>query len=548
MNDPAITQGLGTLDFTVMGAYLVLVFILGALFAKQQHTTKDFFLAGRSMGWLPVGISLVATIFSAISFISVPSVVAKYGIILFVGSCWVTLVLIPVVTKVFIPFYCRLKVYSGYEYLERRFGVGVRCMASGMFIVWRICWMALALYVPCLALQAALGSDSMTLLYTLIICLGLLATIYTVLGGMKAVIWTDVAQFCVLFGGMLFAILYISTHVSGGFSGVWAFAKANGHTKLTAAIAAPPAFESFWEWVKWYFRLPITLPAIIAGTVFPQLGFFSVDQVMLQRYLSAKDELTAKRSFVANAIGIFVLGLVLTTLGMHLYAFYGGQVPEALAEAGSGWDKVLPYFAATEIWPGIAGLIIAALFAATMSSVDSGINSVSTAFLVDFYARIIKGQRFPSENEGDVAEEKRQLVLARILTLFFGILATILACFVKEMGDNIIDITNKIVNNFAGPMLGIFLLGIFSRRASSLGMIIGPIVGVGTAFVLTAPMKKFGCDWEIGVAGWWAAAIGLAVTLVLGYGISLLTNLFTGNPSDEKLAGVTWARRDEEAN
>ena len=539
-------NGLGGIDFAVMGGYLLLVFLLGAAFAREQRSTKDFFLAGRTMGWIPVGISLMATIFSAISFISVPSVVATFGLVIFAGS-WVSLLLIPIVTRVFIPFFCKLNVYSGYEYLEHRFDVRVRCMASGMFIVWRICWMALALYVPCLALQAAMGSENMALLYTMIVVLGVLATVYTVLGGMKAVIWTDVVQFCVLFGGVVVAIVYISGRVHGGVAGVWAFARQQGHLDVMMSSTVRPEFGSLFQWAKWYFTLPISLVAVMVGTFISQLGFFSVDQVMLQRYFSAKSEREAKRSFIMNVIGLFVLGFLLTMLGMHLFAFYQGEVPGELAARGGGWDRVLPYFASHEIWAGVAGVIIAALFAATMSSVDSGINSVSTAVLVDFYQRLCKKQKYPWQSENDLEQSKRQLVLARWLTVFFGLVATVLACFVREIGDNVIDITNKIVNNFSGPMVGIFLLGIFTRKASSWGVLIAPIVGVFSAFVMTVPMRSlFGTSWEIGVSGWWASAIGLIITLTLGYLISLLSNYYGGKTPPENLKGTTWVLRHED--
>jgi len=237
---------------------------------------------------------------------------------------------------------------------------------------------------------------------------------------------------------------------------------------------------------------------------------------------------------------------MLSFLGLGLFAFYRGTLPDAVAQ--KGWDGVFPYFTAHEIWPGVAGLIIAALFAATMSSVDSGINSVSTAVLVDFHQRLILGQRYPADTEGNVEQDRRQLVMARWLTIFFGLVATGLACFVKEIGDSIIKITNIIVNNFCGPMLGIFLLGIFSRRASPWGVLISPVLGVLTAFVMTAPLKKFGLPWEAGVAPFWASVIGLVVTLILGYAISLVENLISGCTPEHKLRGVTWAKRFDESD
>jgi sodium-coupled monocarboxylate transporter 8/12 len=282
--------------------------------------------------------------------------------------------------------------------------------------------------------------------------------------------------------------------------------------------AARPAITTFWEWARWYFTLPVTIPAIIVGMFVSQLGFFSVDQVMLQRYLSVKTCGQAQRSFLLNIAGVVVLWILLIALGMSLSTFYGGTPPSA---AGGQWDRVLPYFAAHEMVAGCAGVIIAALFASTMSSIDSGINSATTAVLVDFYQRLVKRRLYPADHENDLPEERRQLRIARMLTAVFGLAATVLGCFVGRLGD-IITIANLIINNFAGPMLGLFLLGLFTRRARPTAVLIAPPVAVAAAFVMTAPLTTFGIPFEIKVSSWWASAIGLVVTLVLGYGLSLV--------------------------
>lgn len=540
MEDPTMVRGLGALDFSVMAAYLLGVFALGAKFAKRQHSTRDFFLADRSLGVLPIALSLIATVFSAISLIGSPSATCIYGLTMVAGS-FMILFTIPIVTRVFIPFYARLKVYSAYEYLERRFDVRVRCLASAMFIFWRLCWMGLALYVPCLALHTALGLEGVTTLYLMILTLGLVATAYTVLGGMAAVVWTDVAQFGVFFGGVALAILFAITHVPDGLSGVWEFAGEQGLTRLTAELPRPETLPSAWAALQSYFTQPITLGAIVCGMLITQTAFSTVDQVTIQRYLASRGMREASRSFVVNALGVTLMNLMLALLGLSLFAFYRGVLPEGIA--GRGWDGIFPYFTAHEIWPGVAGLIIGALFASTMSSVDSGINSVSNAVLVDFHQRLLLNQRYPTDHEGNAGQNRRQLTLARWLTVICGCLATLLACFVRELGDNIIQITNTIVNNFCGPMLGIFLLGIFTRRASPWGVLIGPVAGVVAAFVLTAPLRNFGFAWQAGVSPFWASAIGLIVTLVLGYGLSLMVNLISGPPAEDKLVGVTWNNR-----
>ena len=150
--------GLHVVDWVVLGLYLAAMIVVGASFYKGQKTTKDFFLAGRSMSWLPVGLSVVATLFSAISYMAIPSSVQRFGLILTAGAIMV-FACVPIINGVFMPFYHRMQLYSAYEYLERRFDVRVRCLASGLFIVWRLLWMAVALFVPSKVLSLMLGWD-----------------------------------------------------------------------------------------------------------------------------------------------------------------------------------------------------------------------------------------------------------------------------------------------------------------------------------------------------------------------------------------------------
>src|SRR5262249_32842480 len=195
----AMATGLHTIDVVMVLTYLAALAGVGIYFSRRQSTLSDFFLARQSMAWLPVGLSLMAALNSGIDYLMQPASTIKYGLILLVGtSSW--MFLYPWVARVTLPFYRRLGVFTAYEFLETRFDVRVRLLAAGIFIIWRLGWMATAIYVPCLAINAATsGAADLT---AMIVVLGALVTLYTTLGGVQAVIWNDVMQFCIMFGGL----------------------------------------------------------------------------------------------------------------------------------------------------------------------------------------------------------------------------------------------------------------------------------------------------------------------------------------------------------
>src|SRR6478672_3877352 len=244
-----------SLDAAIIVAYLAVLTGVGLYFSRRQVNLDEFFRARQSMTWLPVGLSLMAALDSAIDYLMQPSATIRYGLILLIGtSSW--LVLYPWVSKVTLPFYRRLNYYTAYEYLEKRFDVRVRALAALIFIVWRLGWMATAIYVPSLAISTATG-DRIPVTY-LVLGLGVIVTAYTALGGIEAVIWNDVAQFCVRFGGLA-AVVWIAASVSGGFSNIWSIARAAGKT----SAIAPADFSS----IQAFFFQPMNVIAIMFAMV-----------------------------------------------------------------------------------------------------------------------------------------------------------------------------------------------------------------------------------------------------------------------------------------
>ncbi len=353
------------LDYLLLFAYLLVMVSIGVWVGRGQKDTREYFLAGRSMGWFPLGISTIASLYSAISYMGTPSEYFTHGAE-FAVQMLAAFPSAVVVIFVFMPFYHRLKVYTAYEYLEKRFSVTVRSLASSVFILWRILWMGTAIYVPSLVLHTVTG---FALLET-IVAVGTVATLYTVLGGMRAVIWTDVVQFFVLFCGSILALWVVSSAV-GGISGIWTVAEAGGRTRVLDWSLDPTVRITTWG-------------AFLSGLV-AHLGTYGTDQVSVQRYLSARSLKVMQQSFLMNMGGGFPLGLMMISIGLGLFAFYQlnpGQLP-----ADIQGDRVFPYFIASQMPAGLRGIMIAAILAAAMSSIDSGLNSVTTAIMNDFVKR-----------------------------------------------------------------------------------------------------------------------------------------------------------------
>lgn len=485
------TSVFSALDYVVLTAYLGLVVAIGVWVGRGQKDTKEYFLAGRSMGWFPVGISTLASLYSAITYMGAPAEYFVHGLVMASQSLAIVLV-VPVVMFVFMPFYHRLQIYTAYEYLEERFDLRVRTLASGVFLIWRILWMGTATYVPALVLHTVTG---MPLLET-ILGVGVAATLYTVIGGMRAVIWTDVCQFFILVGGSVLAIWLIGVD-AGGMVEIWRVAEQGGRTQLLDWSLDPTIRVTTW--------------GAAIGALVGHIGMYGADQVSVQRYLTAKSLPVMQKSFILNmGAGLLLKGFIII-IGLGLFAFYATN-PETLPESIKG-DRVFPYFIATQMPIGLRGMMIAAILAAAMSSIDSGLNSCTTTLITDFFKRFkwkpgLIMRWFPGEASHEVVA--RELNLSRLLTLGLGVVVTVLACFVGQLGT-IIEITNKLVNSFAGPMAAVFLLGMLTLRCEARGAFWGLLVGslVTSYFIFYSTVSFL-----------WYGTVGLITTLVVGYVIS----------------------------
>ena len=473
------------LDLITVSLYLMTLAAVGVYFSRRAQTFDSFFIASRKMSWLPVGLSLMAALNSGIDYLTQPSATIQYGLVLVLGVLsW--LVVYVWVSRVVFPFYRRLKFYSVYEYLEARFDVRVRLLAAGIFVLWRLGWMATALYVPALAVNAV-TADAVDLTM-LIIVLGALVTLYTTLGGMQAVIWNDVLQFCVMFGGLAATIAIVVSNVPGGAAQVWAVADAAGKTALWVPIADGA-----------FFTQPMTVPALLAALVVGRMAQYTSDQVMVQRLQTTRSLRDTRDAFIVHAAGdaLWMIGLSLVGLALFAYFQSAGGAPDLPP------DRLLPYFMAQAFPSGAVGLVIAAILAASLSSIDSAIHSCSSVIVVDVYRRLwLRDEAVPATAAG----QHRQIQVSRLINVIVGAVGTTLACNVASIGT-LLEIANKLINAFTGPLFGIFLLAMFSQRATSAAALAGGAAGAVTAYVV-AYHSPFGFLWP--------SSFGLAATIIVG--------------------------------
>ncbi len=439
---PGRKAGFGILDYLVFLAYMGGLVWMGVFLSKREKSTEDFFLAGRRIPWWAAGLSIFGTQLSAITFMAVPALVYRTDWIYFPGALMI-IAAAPVIVRFYLPFFRRLNVTTAYEYLELRFNPAVRLAGSAAFLLFQLGRMGIVLYLPSLALATVTGAD-VTLC---ILFMGGLAVLYTVLGGIEAVVWTDVLQVIVLFGGAVVCLVVILLDLPGGPGEVFLLGGKAGKFRM---------FDFSWGIATTAFWV------VILGRFLEQFVSYSADQTVVQRYLTTKDEKKAARSIWTNAVLSFPALLVFFFLGTALWTFFRER-PELLDPLGKA-DDILPHFIVHMLPTGIAGLVVAGLFAASMSSLDSSMNSMATVLVTDWVKRFQKKKR----------SEASYLVLARLLTLLIGILGTGSALWMAYSGSTSMwDSYTRVIGLFGGGLAGLFAAGIFSRRTTGAGALVG---------------------------------------------------------------------------
>ncbi|XP_054618651.1 solute carrier family 5 member 6a isoform X1 [Dunckerocampus dactyliophorus] len=444
----------GTVDYVIFALLLAASAGIGLFYAfsgGRQRTTQEFLMADRSMSWLPVSLSLLATFQSAVAILGAPSEVYTFGTqYWFLGCSYFLGLLIP--AHVFIPVFYRLRLSSAYEYLELRFNKTVRICGTVTFIFQMVIYMGVVLYAPALALNAVTGFD----LWGAVLAMGLVCTLYTALGGLKAVMWTDVFQTVVMFAGQL-AVIIVGAHQAGGIAEVWR--KALNGSRIAGLDLNPDPLERHTFWT------------LGVGGIFLMLALYGVNQAQVQRYLSSRTEKEAVMScyvvFPCQQI-VLCLGCL---MGLVMFARYGEDSPLDKGYVKTN-DQMVLYFVMDVFkdLPGLPGLFVACLFSGALSTISSAFNSLATVTMED----LIK-PHFPNMTES------KATLLSKGLALAYGLICLAMAYIASLMGS-VLQAALSIFGMVGGPLLGLFCLGMFFPWANSIGAVVGLAAGLAMAF------------------------------------------------------------------
>jgi SSS family solute:Na+ symporter len=524
------TGGLTAIDLGVIGLYLAAMLVMGAVIARKQRSTDDFFVGGRNLPPWAVGISLFATVMSTLLYLGQPGEMFRTGLSFLTRQSPIPLVLL-VVCFVWIPFFMRLNLTSAYEYLEYRFNYSVRIMAAVFCLLLIFGWISVVVLTASIALAEIIridiglpfitGPDASV--YTIILGVGLFSILYTTLGGMRAVVWTDVIQFAVLLIGALFTMGAVAWMTQSNVGDWIAVSEQYKHEEV--------------QWFDWDVRNRTTVFAISASLFMWMVCTHGANQMALQRYFAVKDVSAARWSYVISAIAAAILGVILAGVGISLMYFIqefdlpakAGIASDIASVRNVSQDAVFPQFISYYLPSGLRGLVVAALFAAAMSTIDSGANSASTILTVDFHRRLRPGSD----------DERTELRRARKTTAVMGIFIVVYTIGLYELskGTDIISLAQKGFNCFLGPLGALFVLGMFVKRATPASVIpavlIGEMVGVGTSYSREIFGMSFSTHLVILTA--WLA------TFFSGLIIGVVYEKVTGKQASEEQQQLMWA-------
>ena len=467
---------LNFLDLAVIALYLIGITYIGSSFYQKGVGLKEYLLGNRVMRWFPVALSILAADTSAITYLGLPAWTFGHDMKLNIGI-FSYFVAIPIVIWLFLPVYSKGNLYTAYEFLEQRFDLNVRILASLFFLLVRGAHVAIIIYTPALVMSELMGVS----LFLSILAIGVLTALYTTLGGIKAVIWTDTIQVGMVFLG--FGILAVSalSHVPGGMKEVWAVGQANQKFQLSD-------FSLHWDTVdnSW---------GLIIGSIFIAVQAMSTDQSLLQKFFTTRSSRETAKSLLFYGVIIIPLSTLLSLLGIILFVFYSRH-PELRATLHNP-DAVVPHYAAKMLPHGLAGVLVASIFAGSMSTVSASINSLATSSVVDVYRRLICKER----------TERHYMLASRWATVAWGAIATIGALFADRLGTLVLSFV-KVQSLMGGIILGAFLLGVTTKDIGARNVIIGMVSGLGAVIY---------CAISTNMSIYWYCVVGCITTVLVSW-------------------------------
>ena len=485
---------MSSLDVLVLFVYIVGVTLFGATFYRKAGSTEGFTAAGRNLPGWAVGLSIFGTYLSSISFLALPGKAYTSNWNAFVFSLSLPIAAWAA-SKWFAPLYRSTSDISAYAYLERRFGYWARAYAMIFYLLTQLARMGTILYLVALALQGLTGWN----IQLVIIVAGVLVTFYTMVGGIEAVIWTDVVQAIILSIGAVVSAIVLVAGIPGGFSALLSVAEPL-HKFSFGSFAPDLITPTFWV-------------VFIYGIII-NLQNFGIDQSYIQRYQTARSLEDARQSLWVGALTYVPVSALFLFIGTALYAFY--QLNPHLLSQGISGDRVFPYFIVNQLPAGLTGLLIASLSAAAMSSVDTSINSSATILLTDVYKRVV--------NPG--ASEATQMRFLRIVTFVLGVAGTGTALLMISI-KSALDVWWNLAGMFSGGMLGLFLLGAISRRAAAPQAGIAMVAGLLT--ITWASVSRNWSSFNNVLHPFMTAVIGTLVIFIVGVAFSRRNQARRGN-------------------
>jgi len=437
------------LDVIIFIAYMIGVTLFGASFFRKNRTSDAFTLGNRNIPEWVITMSIFATFVSSISYLALPGIAYQSNWNPFVFSLSIPFAAM-IAAKFFVPLYRSINSPSAYSYLEKRFGPWARTYVSVCYLLTQLMRVGTILYLLALVLHAVFGWN----IALIIAITGITIMLYSILGGLQAVVWTDAIQGILLIFGALLTVVIILLKMPEGSGQMFRIAAEHGKFSL-GSFSLDLSSSTFW--------------VVLVYGVFINLQNFGIDQNYIQRYMASRTDRSASRSALSGGLLYIPVSLLFLFIGTALFSFYNSGaalLPDSLQDVQNA-DQVFPHFIITQLPAGITGLLLASIFAAGMSTISTSFNSSATVFLTDYYRRYEKKKT--SEKES-----MKVLYLASVVITLVGIGIAMAMINVKSA----LDTWWKLASIFSGGMLGLFLLGALSKRSSSRGAIIGVVTGI----------------------------------------------------------------------
>jgi len=476
-------MGLNSLDLIIIAVYLAGITLFGLRFRKRQRSLRDYFLADRNIPWWAIALSIVAAETSTLTIISIPGLAYDTNLT-FLQVVLGYLVGRVIISFVLLPHYFRGDLYTAYELIERRFGRSLRSLTAGLFLLTRAAAEGVRVYAISIVVALALGTREIAS----IAIITALTLIYTFEGGLAAVIWTDVVQTLIYVGGTLVGLLMIVHLVPGGWPAIHNIAASAD--KFRVFDFTPDLWRPYSFW------------AGLLGGAFLTTASHGTDQLIVQRLLAARNQRQSVTALLASGVAILFQFALFLMIGVMLFVYY--RVPSATFGRA---DRIFPTFIVSRMPHGISGLLIAAILAAAMSNLSAALNSLASTSIIDFYL-----PRNP------LADERRRLQLSRQATLIWALVLFGLAVLSLHKVGRVVEVGLQIASVAYGALLGVFLLGVLTRRANQPGAIVGMLCGFGVELYVWLGTRV---PWT------WYVLIGTVVTFAVGYAVSLISEKST---------------------